>query len=79
MPTSKNTGGPLAIPANENTKISAQAAYVQNGQPSSPTLTPSQQSKQDAIDLAELIYDIFKDSLSSAKIVGNNGDNDLND
>lgn len=32
-----------------------------------PALTPKHQ-KQDALDLAELIYDIFQDSLSSANM-----------
>lgn len=31
-----------------------------------PTLTPKQQQKQDALDLAELIYNIFHYGLSSA-------------
>jgi hypothetical protein len=34
-----------------------------------PVLTPRQLQKQDASDLAELIYDIFKDGLSSVTIV----------
>lgn len=29
----------------------------------------AQQKKQDALDLAELIYDIFQDSLSNANII----------
>lgn len=33
-----------------------------------PILTLKQQQKQDALNLAELIYDIFQDSLSSATI-----------
>lgn len=31
-------------------------------------LTAKQQQKQDALELAEIIYDIFQDSLSSATI-----------
>lgn len=33
-----------------------------------PAVTPKQRRKRDALDLAELIYDIFQDSLSNDKI-----------
>ncbi|HSW37474.1 MAG TPA: hypothetical protein VLG37_03865 [Candidatus Saccharimonadales bacterium] len=38
-------------------------------EPEEPKPTLKQQQKQDALDLAEIIYDIYKDSLSSANIV----------
>ncbi|HEX8182603.1 MAG TPA: hypothetical protein VF575_03295 [Candidatus Saccharimonadales bacterium] len=37
-----------------------------------PVLTPKQLQKQDALDLAELIYDMYKDGLSSANMEENN-------
>lgn len=46
----------------------SQQTNNQNTQPEHPVLTLRQQQKQDALKLAELIYDIFKDSLSSATI-----------
>jgi hypothetical protein len=42
-------------------------------------LTPKQQQKQDAMALAELIYDIFHSTLSSAIINNESGKDNQND
>jgi len=44
----------------------------QNPESEEPKLSPRQQRKQDALELAELIYDIYKESESSATIHGDN-------
>ena len=39
-----------------------------------PPPTTKQHRKRNAFELAELIYDIYKDSLSNDKIIGDNGE-----
>lgn len=39
-----------------------------SSEPTTPPLSQKKQRKKDALDLAELIYDIFKDDMSNAKI-----------
>lgn len=58
MLTSTNTSGDLVTSVNEEQKLSEQKLTNKN----ELELTPSQRRKKDALDMAELIYNIYNDS-----------------
>lgn len=68
MPIFGQSDDHLVISERETPKLLEQKSKYKNDQPNLPELTNKQQLKQDAMDLAELIYDIFQDSLSSANM-----------
>jgi hypothetical protein len=68
MPSSKQSDDKLSVSASKKHKLLGQKSREGNEQPNHARPTLGQQRKRDAMDLAELIYDIFKDSLSNAII-----------
>ena len=59
MLTPTNTSGDSVISISEAQNVSGQTQKNQNDQVVPSNLTPLQQRKKDALDIAELIYDIY--------------------
>ncbi|HSE29431.1 MAG TPA: hypothetical protein VLA77_02500 [Candidatus Saccharimonadales bacterium] len=57
-----NTSGDLAISKKEAQNVSGQIQKNQNETTDTPQLTPLQQRKRDAMELAELIYKIYNEN-----------------
>ncbi len=76
MLTSTETGGDLAISTKEAQNLSGQLQN-QNNPTQTPKLTPLQQRKRDALDLAELIYKIYNENcpVSTNKVARGENEN----
>lgn len=60
-------------------QISSQTVENKNVNQEQTVLTKKQQKMQDALDFAELIYDIFQDDLSSVTMDEKHGKDNQND